>query len=199
MLNENPALDDDLLDQLGRCLGRRERRVIPLTGLRPAAVAVPLVRDDEHVSVLFTVRTAQVEHHKGQISFPGGRVEPEDHDTCEAALRETWEEVGVRPDDLRVVGPLDDYVSVSDYRVTPWVVYLERPDYPFVAQPEEVAEILLVPLHHLANRAHYRVERPRSGPYPIHHFRWRHHVIWGLTAAILKRLLDLAFGFSRSP
>lgn len=199
MLRENPAFDDDLLERIGHRLARRERREIPAVGLRPAAVAVPLVRGDGELSVLFTVRTAHVEHHKGEISFPGGRVESTDRDTLAAALRETWEEVGVRPEHLRVLGSLDDYVSVSDYRVTPWVVYLDEPAYPFVAQPDEVAEILLVPLSHLTDRTHYRVERPRSGPYPIHHFRWGQHVIWGLTAAILKRLLDLSFGFSATP
>lgn len=186
------------LDNIRRRLAGRERRVLDLDGFLPAAVAVPLVPTAEGLSVLFTVRTAHVEQHKGEISFPGGRIDPEDDGDLSAALRELWEEVGIRPEDVEILGPLDDFVSVTGYRVTPHVIYLPREDYPFVPQPREVADILLVPLDHLLDRAHYHAVKPPGGPYHIHHFSWGPYVVWGLTAAILKRLLDLVFGFSES-
>lgn len=186
------------LDIVVRSLAERERRELPLDGNLPAAVALPLVSAPDGLSVLFTVRTAHVEQHKGEISFPGGRVDPGDVDTLATALRETWEEVGVQPEDLTVLGLLDDFVSITGYRVTPYVVHLARADYPFVAAPMEVAEILLVPLRHLLDRSNYYVvELPQRGS--IHHFRWGAYLIWGLTAAMLKHLLDLAFDFSVDP
>jgi 8-oxo-dGTP pyrophosphatase MutT (NUDIX family) len=196
-----PPPGDELDPTLGAVRHRlleRERRVIETAGLLPAAVAVPLVPSDEGLSVLFTVRTAHVEQHKGEISFPGGRIDPDDRDALTAALREFWEEVGVAPEDVQVLGPLDDFVSITGYRVTPFVVFLPQADYPFVPQPREVAEILLVPLEHLLDRAHYNAERHPGAPHHIHYFSWGPYVVWGLTAAILKRLLDLAFGFSES-
>jgi len=189
---------DPVLRAVRDRLLERDRRVIPQDDLLPAAVAVPLVPTDEGLAVLFTVRTAHVEQHKGEISFPGGRIDPEDADELAAALREFWEEVGVEPADLQVLGPLDDFVSVTGYRVTPFVVFLPRQDYPFVPQPREVAEILLVPLEHLLDRAQYSAERQPGDPHYTHYFSWGPYVVWGLTAAILKRLLDLAFSFSES-
>jgi 8-oxo-dGTP pyrophosphatase MutT (NUDIX family) len=147
-------------------------------------------------AVLFTVRAAHLEEHKGEISFPGGRVDPEDSDTLAAALRETWEEVGILPEDLTILGSMDDFVSVTGYRVTPHVVSLAAGDYPFQPQPREVAEILLVPLSHLLDRSNYRVEAHQGRRGPIDCFRWGSHVIWGMTAGITKRFLDIAFGFS---
>ncbi|MEW6488398.1 MAG: CoA pyrophosphatase [Thermodesulfobacteriota bacterium] len=190
---------NQVLDRIRRRLGARERRVLPLDGFLPAAVAVPLMPTADGLSVLLTVRTTHVEQHKGEISFPGGRIDPDDADALSAALRELWEEVGVRPEDVEVLGPLDDFVSVTGYRVTPHVICLPREDYPFVPQPREVAEILLVPLDHLLDRAYYHAVKPSGSPYYIHHFSWGPYVVWGLTAAILKRLLDLAFAFSESP
>ncbi|MBI5444754.1 MAG: CoA pyrophosphatase [Deltaproteobacteria bacterium] len=186
------------LDAIAQALSRHGRLEIPLGVYLPAAVALPLVSGPGGLAVLFTVRTAHVEQHKGEISFPGGRVDAEDADTLAAALRETWEEVGVRPEDLKVLGALDDFVSVTGYRVTPYVVHLERADYPFVAAPMEVAEILLVPLTHVLDPSNYYAIRAGENR-TIHHFRWGPYLIWGLTAAVLKHFLELSFGFTALP
>ncbi len=187
------------LARIEAVLGGHRRRTIPRGDLCPAAVAVPLVLSGGALSVLLTLRTRHVEHHKGEISFPGGRVEPGDPDTLATALRETWEEVGVHPEELRVLGALDDFVSVTGYRVTPYVAALPREGYPFVPQPEEVAEILLVPLGHLRDPRHHRVVEGTGARRRVHQFRWGRHVVWGLTAAILTRFLDLNYAFREVP
>ncbi len=180
-----------LTAEVQRRLRGWERREIPLEGLSPAAVALILVPQPEGPSVLFTVRTTHVEQHKGEISFPGGRIEPGDRGPREAALRETWEEIGVHPGDLEILGVLDDFVSVTGYRVTPFVGRLASAGYSFRLEPREVDEILLVPLRHLLVPAHYHAVKPAASPYHIHYFSWGPHVIWGLTAAITKRFLDV--------
>lgn len=178
---------------VSRRLDHRSRREIPLGELRPAAVVLALCQTPQGLCVLFTVRTSLVETHKGEISFPGGRVDPGDVDTLAAALRETEEEVGLGAEDLRCVGCLDDFVSISGYRVTPYVMHLARRDFTFRPAPQEVDEILLVPLTHLLDPAHHRADVRRESTWLVHYFHWGPYVIWGLTAAILKRFLDIAF------
>lgn len=179
------------LHRIRRALGDYRRTTIPLAEYEPAAVLMVLHECDAGLCALFTVRTDDVEHHKGEISFPGGRVEAEDPDERSAALRETWEEVGIRPEHLEILGTLDDCVSISGYRVTPFVAMLSHVPYPLRAQPSEVSEILCIPLDHLRAPENQRVER--FGTQPIHHFHWKHHVVWGLTGNILHHFLDLVW------
>ncbi len=179
------------IDRIRTALGRTRRRALDAAGLVPAAVAVPLVPAGNDLAVLLTVRTHHVEHHKGEISFPGGRADPDDPDTRATALRETWEEVGIAPADLEVLGTLDDFASITGYRVTPHVVWLPLPEYPLRPEPREVADVLRVPLGHLKNRDNHRqVLAPEAG-HRVHEYRWGRHRVWGLTAAILHRFLSL--------
>lgn len=180
-----------IVEEVRRRLEERARRELSLNGFAAAAVAVPLVKSPAGLSVLLTVRTAHVEQHKGEISFPGGRVDPADADSRAAALRETREEVGIHAADLRVLGTLDDFVSVTGYRVTPHVVWLPREEYPFRPEPREVAEILLIPLDHLLDPAHHRLEEWAEGDgRRLHFYQWGPYVVWGLTAAILQHFLE---------
>ena len=107
------AAANGLATRIAQRLAARSRRTIREPGLRPAAVVVPLVPEPAGPAVLLTRRTDHVEHHKGEICFPGGRVDPGDADNRAAALRETWEEVGIRPEHLAVLGALDDFISIS--------------------------------------------------------------------------------------
>jgi 8-oxo-dGTP pyrophosphatase MutT (NUDIX family) len=160
--------------------------------LMPAAVLIPLfVREGEY-NLLFTRRTETVEHHKGQISFPGGRRDPEDPDLLATALREAEEEMGIRRKDVRIVGELDDICTVTNFCVTPFVGLIPYP-YPFQVNLHEIEEVLEIPLAVLLNKAHFREEiRERSGQsYPAFFYQYKHHAIWGATARILKQLLDL--------
>jgi 8-oxo-dGTP pyrophosphatase MutT (NUDIX family) len=185
-----------LLDRIAARVGAHEPCPLPLGSRKAAAVALPILAGPAGgLSILFTVRAEDVEHHKGEISFPGGGVDAGDADTLATALREAEEEIGLDPRDVRVLGPLDDCVSISGYRVTPYVVSVDREDYPFRPARREVSKILKVPLDHLLDPMNHREEAGLDPAAPIHYFLWENHVIWGLTAAILHRFLELSFDF----
>lgn len=165
---------------------------------REAAVLVLLYHDAGAERVLLTRRTDTVEHHKGQISFPGGGRHGADEDLATTALRETWEEVGVHPDDVEVIGRLDEIVTVSDFRVAPFVGVLRRAPYEFVPSPLEVAEVLEVPLRHLLDPANTVYETYERAGVPIVSpaYWYDGHRIWGATARMLEGFLTMLRGAS---
>lgn len=170
----------------------------PLTiqeqGVVPAAVLVPLYLKDGEVHVLFTERTHHVEHHKGQISFPGGARDPEDPDLMITALRESYEEAGIRPQDVEIIGRLDDIITITNFLVTPYVGVLRSDSgYEFCPHPQEVASLLEVPLSHLLDWRNMELElrQWRGTPVLVPAFHWNGYRIWGATARILKQFLDL--------
>jgi 8-oxo-dGTP pyrophosphatase MutT (NUDIX family) len=158
----------------------------------PAAVLLPLFRKNGAYHVLFTKRTEHLNHHRGEISFPGGVRHPEDRNTLETALRETWEEVGIAPDDVNILGELDDFHSVYNYLVTPYVGIVAA-EYQFRINPAEIERLIEVPLAHLLQPGIFRVEEwNRHGRlHTVFFFTWHGDEIWGLTAAILKQFLDI--------
>lgn len=158
--------------------------------LRPAAVLVAVRRVWPEPRVIFTVRTRQLRSHAGQISFPGGRADPEDKFPCGTALREADEETHIRPAQVHPIGKLDDYPTISKYRVTPVVAWLDA-ETRTRAQRDEVDEIFEVPLRHLLDPSQYkRATVARfSGVkvFEIHHGSYR---IWGATAGMLWNLQE---------
>lgn len=159
---------------------------------RDAAVLVPLVMREAGVQVLLTRRTAELRDHAGQVSFPGGRLDPEDADAWSCARREAAEEIGLHDTHLEPLGLLPVYETVTAYRVTPCVA-LVRPGFSLSLQVGEVAEAFEVPLAYLMNPAHHRrhrVELPGltreflSMPWPDE----GGHYIWGATASMLRNL-----------
>jgi 8-oxo-dGTP pyrophosphatase MutT (NUDIX family) len=158
----------------------------------PAAVLLLLYEKDGEPYILLTRRTNYVEHHKGETSFPGGAFDRDDGDLLTTALRETQEEIGVRPQDIEVLGQLDDIVTVTDFLVSPFVGVLPSPDYPFVANAHEVAELVEVPLRHLMDERNLEqtVRQLRDRPMSVLAYHYGDHRIWGATARILKGFLD---------
>ena len=152
----------------------------------PAAVLVPLVNRDAGLAVLFTERSLDLPDHPGQIRFPGGRIEPDDRDAGVAALREAQEEVGLPPERVTLLGTLAQYETVTGYRVTPVVGWVEPP-FAVNADPVEVADVFEVPLSFLLEPAnqqrHFRMVGDRRRDYYAIPYGERY--IWGATAAML--------------
>jgi 8-oxo-dGTP pyrophosphatase MutT (NUDIX family) len=183
------------IEQIKEKLRAHEPRRIPPEGRPPAGVLLLLYDVDGRTHLLFTRRTDLVEHHKGQICFPGGAREEDDPDLLHTALRETCEEVGVRPEDVEPIGQLDDIVTFgSNFVISPYVgVLFVPPPYPFDHARHEVEEVLEVPLEHLLDSGNVVREVRRLGERDIEmwSYRFGDQVIWGATARILRQLLDI--------
>jgi 8-oxo-dGTP pyrophosphatase MutT (NUDIX family) len=156
-----------------------------------AAVLVGLVQRPEGTQVLLTRRTDVLRNHAGQVSFPGGRLEADDRDAASAAVRETFEEVGIAPALVMPLGYLDPFTTITGFRVLPVVAtiaadYVARPD------PNEVAEVFEVPLAFLldpANLGSLAMEH-RGRVRQVWEFSYPSQRIWGVTAAILLNLRE---------
>ncbi|MCA0200982.1 MAG: CoA pyrophosphatase [Proteobacteria bacterium] len=161
----------------------------------PAAVLVPLIEHSEGFTILFTQRTADLKAHGGQISFPGGRVEPDDEDVIAAALRESHEEIGLASSEVEVLGRLDPYVTVTGYEVIP-IVGAVRPPLQVKAAPVEVAEIFEVPLSFFLDPVnHQRHSRVTNGVTRAYYaMPYGDRYIWGATAGMLLNLYDVLTG-----
>ncbi len=186
------APEKDPILKLKGILSKRSRKVIEDSPFAKAAVLVPLFKKDGACHLLFTKRTEQVKYHKGQISFPGGMFDKEDTDLEMTARRESFEEIGLKENDIEIVGMLDDVVTVSHFIVTPYVGFFPYP-YAFRVSPIEIAEVIEVPLSHLLDPdclAEREIMEPdRKGT--VLGYQCGTHIIWGATARILTQFLDL--------
>ena len=184
-------MSEDFRRRLTAALSSHQPQRLGIEAARPAAVLIPVVAGPEPTAI-FTVRTDTVRSHKGQISFPGGSKDPSDDSLLHTALRESQEEIGLDPAEVKVVGELDTFPTfVSGYVVTPFVGLLsKRPE--LHPNPAEVASILEVPLEQMNNEI-------RRDPgfthgdrtYPTEAWIWEGHVIWGVTARIVREFLSV--------
>lgn len=177
-----------------RLAGRR-RRVVPLGPLVRAAVLVPLI-DRDGPCLVFAKRTDRVGTHRGQISFPGGALDPADPSLLDTALRESEEEVGLPRRAVEPLGALDDTETVAtQFVITPWVGVVREP---VVWRPdgEEIEKVIEVPFAALVEPANARVERlEREGVVrEVYFYDYGGETIWGATARIVKDYLDLVTG-----
>ena len=158
-------------------------------GLRPAAVLVGLVDRGEGPQVLLTRRTEALRHHAGQISFPGGRIEGHDADPVAAALREAHEEIGLAPGQVRALGYLDPFVTMTGFHVFPVVAVVE-PAFTARRDPGEVDEVFELPLDFLMDPANARqlLVEYRGGQRSLIEFVHQNYRVWGATAAMLVNL-----------
>ncbi len=160
--------------------------------LTPAAVMVLLYPKDGDFCVLLNKRSQEVEHHKGEISFPGGSRDPEDRDTLDTALRETEEEMGIRRDDIIVLGEMDEVATRSQFRVNVFAGTIGHP-YEFRPSADEIAEIVEFPVSALRDPASLRVEThwQADGPSTVYSYAHGKHLVFGATARILQQFLQL--------
>ena len=165
--------------------------------LRRAAVLIPLFKADSEYRILFTKRTESVEAHKGQISFPGGRIEEEDGSPLETALREADEEIGLPRKDVTVLGRMDDARTLSsNYIVHPFVGLIPYP-YEFKTSVREVKELLHVPFQVFLSANSADENTPVIYEGATYHglaYRYKGEVIWGATARIMRNLVEILSG-----
>lgn len=160
--------------------------------LRPAAVLVPIVMRDGGPTVLFTQRTDHLDHHPGQVSFPGGHVEESDGTPEETAIRETEEEVGLHRRHIEIVGRIDTYLTSTGFSVTP-VVALVRPPFEINPDPFEVAEVFEVPLAFLLDPENHECEERVYGDITWHGYAipYNGYHIWGVTAGMVRNFYEI--------
>jgi 8-oxo-dGTP pyrophosphatase MutT (NUDIX family) len=185
---------------LSAALSARASRAEAREGSKPAGVLVPLQQREGDWHVILNVRSQHVGQHRGEIAFPGGRLEPDDADMTACALRETWEEMGIRPEDVEVLGSLDAMLTRTNYLVWPTVGVVPHP-YEFVIN-REVDSVIEVPLADLLNPANARHEGrllPDGTVWNRQSYVSGEHLIFGATAWILGQLVALLRGLEPAP
>jgi len=181
------------LERLRQLLRERPAIEIVAPQHRRAAVLVPLIREADNWSILFSRRADTLSAHGGQVAFPGGVVE--DQEALQgAALREAEEEVGIPRGEVELIGRLDDVITNSGFLVAPFVGIV-GPAVSYVIQESEVAEVFEVPLEALMaiDNPEVRYVPFRGKDYPAYFYHYRQYEIWGLTGRMLKAFLDLVW------
>ena len=184
------AIADWLVPGLTNEDSDRYRALFPVAPY-PAAVLVPLVERENGLHVLLTQRATQLRKHAGQISFPGGRMEPTDADPKATALREAYEEIGLEARFVTVVGYLPDHVLLSGFRVTPVVAFVSL-GFDLLLDASEVQDTFEVPLEFVFDPANHRARRRQFGfgeeEVELNDIPYGDRNIWGATAGMLLTL-----------
>jgi 8-oxo-dGTP pyrophosphatase MutT (NUDIX family) len=178
-----------MADVQARLATRRDLEPVAPGALRRAAVLVPLFVRDGKLWILFTRRTETVEHHRGQISFPGGAEEPGDANLEETALRESEEEIGLARSDAILLGKLSAIATITDFYVEPFVAAIPQP-YVFRPQETEIAELIEAPVAALLDPRILEKKYLPGREEPVLFYHHGRNVIWGATARMLAELLD---------
>ena len=173
-------------------LAHRRKQEVGDPTLRPAAVCLLLYPKDGEYCILLNKRSEHVEHHKGEISLPGGARDEEDRDSLDTALRETEEEMGIRRADVTVLGELDEVATRSHFRMQVYVGTIPYP-YDFTPSDIEIAEVLEVPISALLDPANLRVETRWENGVTVsaNSYAYNGHLVYGATARVLQDFLGL--------
>lgn len=195
------AYNSDFGGQQGdHVLNPHNQRRHPDQPLRPAAVLVPLVNRKNNPTVLFTQRTDHLDHHPGQVSFPGGHVDEDDANAEDTALRETEEEVGIHRRHITIIGRIDTYLTSTGFSVTPVVGVIEPP-FSITPDPHEVAEVFEVPLSFLFDAGNHSrvIYRSGSEQWDTYDMPYNGYRIWGVTAGMFRNFYEIIAGHNSVP
>lgn len=191
---------DKLYDHIQTTLSNRKQRsfIYKKGPSTPAAVLIPLFFYNSQAHILFTKRTTTVGTHKGQISFPGGRKDKTDPDLEYTALRESREEVGLAEKDVNILGQTDQFLTNTEFLVTPFVGTFQAP-YKYTPNADEIEKLIEVPLIHLLDEKIFKMQKiKRYGfNWNIHYYYFNEDIIWGVTGFLLSNFLSIIFGLNR--
>lgn len=173
-------------EEIRKRLAERDVRDLSATGLKQASVMMLFMNKEGQVHVLLTRRTDTLATHRGQVAFPGGRVDAGDEDRLAAAFRETEEEVGISRDKIEYLGRFDDYVSIAGYHVFCFVGAIEYP-YEYALNSNEAESSFDAPLSMFVEQAYdrYEIFNYQGNDYRVFYYYYSNYEIWGLTARIL--------------
>jgi len=155
-----------------------------------SAVLLALCEINGELAVLLTKRASHLKHHPGQVSFPGGKVEKTDSNIVATALREAQEEIGLTHENIKVIGQLHPYQTITGFKITPIIAFIDQLQH-YQLDKNEVDEVFHVPLSHFLNiKKHISINvQHNTGNQAVHFMPYKHHNIWGATAAIIKDLV----------
>ncbi|MGK0289223.1 MAG: 8-oxo-dGTP pyrophosphatase MutT (NUDIX family) [bacterium] len=162
--------------------------------LKEAAVLMTITNNSDNPHFVLTLRAAHLSSHAGQVSFPGGKKDDTDQNLVETALRESFEEVGLQSDVVNVVGEIDQFISINRLKVTP-IVGIVPEEQIYTPNYSELDSIFKVPLSFFLEKNDYTYDIiPYEGvEYKVHHFHYQDYDIWGLTAVMIMRLLNICY------
>lgn len=157
-----------------------------------AAVLFPLIEKNNELKVILTTRSKDLPSHPGQVCFPGGKLEKADKNIIECAKRESFEEVGIKSDQINLLGQLDDCITGTNFKVTP-VIGLIDSNYIPVLQEKEVADIFEVPLDYFIEKNNQKIEYAnyKNKSYSYYQYNWKNKKIWGSTARIIVNFCEI--------
>ena len=168
------------------------------TQWQDAAVLIPLFFKNGEAHLLFTKRTEFLRHHKGQVSFPGGKFDKSDKNLEKTAIRETFEEIGLKKDDINVLGKTDKFLTNTHFLVQPYAGFFSYP-YNFKVNSGEIDRLIEVPIQHLTDENFFKVKfiSYNDQLWPIHYYYYNDDVIWGVTGFLLSNFLNIVFGLNK--
>jgi 8-oxo-dGTP pyrophosphatase MutT (NUDIX family) len=182
-------------DKIASVLQARVPQIIRGSHFKPAAVLVAIQEREDDDYLVLTKRSEQLNHHRGQVAFPGGRLDGADSDELQAALRESREEIGIDPSHVRILGRLDQVTAAYNFVVTPFVGVIPS-GYEFRLNPFETEAVFFVPITALLQPSSLTISGHLSTHgEPIYHFYIDGWDIWGATARIIVQFLELIYGY----
>jgi 8-oxo-dGTP pyrophosphatase MutT (NUDIX family) len=197
MDQDYPRFDIDLVKNILECernKAKRENSNFSYKGLRKAAVLIPFVCVNGELSLLFTRRADNLKNHQGQVSFPGGGMEENDSSIIDTAYREAYEEIGLSKSDINYIGLMPEFVTISEYIVTPIVSWINWPLKLNISN-DEVSRVFTIPIHFLKDKNNWeeRIYTHPSGWYGsvIFYNLYDGELLWGISAKITIDLLRM--------